>query len=54
VACQRTVSSEYSDTLGLVPGEINGEILKFLSGKELLGFKAVSKSAKSLIKTERE
>jgi hypothetical protein len=35
----------------LVPGELNGNILKFLNGKELIGFKSVSKSAKSAIKS---
>ncbi len=36
----------------LVPGELNGNILKFLSKKELIGFKLVSKSTKSAIKGE--
>jgi hypothetical protein len=37
----------------LVPREIYGNILKFLSGKDLTGFKAVSKSNKSAIKSEK-
>ncbi len=37
----------------LVPGEPNGNILKFLSGKELIGFKLVSKSTKSGIEGEK-
>jgi hypothetical protein len=37
----------------LIPREISGNILKFLGGKELIRFKAVSKSAKSAIKDEK-
>ncbi len=36
-----------------VPGEQIGNILKFLSGKELIGFKSVSKSTKSAVKCEK-
>jgi hypothetical protein len=37
----------------LVPGELNGNILKLFSGKELIGFKSVSMSAKRAIKSEK-
>jgi hypothetical protein len=36
-----------------VPGELNGDILKFLSKKALIGFKSVSKSTKSAVKIEK-
>ncbi len=36
-----------------VPGDLNGNILKFLSGKELIGFKSVSKSTKSAVENEK-
>ncbi len=37
----------------LVPGELNGNILKLLSRKELIGIKSASKSTKSTIKSEK-
>jgi hypothetical protein len=37
----------------LVPRDLNGIILKFLSGKELIGFKSVSKRTKSAAKSEK-
>jgi hypothetical protein len=36
-----------------VPGEVNGDILEFLNGKELFQFKAVSKSANSIVESEK-
>jgi hypothetical protein len=36
-----------------VPGELNENVLKFLSGKELIRFKSVSKSAKSAYESKR-
>jgi hypothetical protein len=38
----------------LVTREVNGNILRFLSKKELFRFKAVSKSIKSIVKSEKE
>jgi hypothetical protein len=36
-----------------IPGELNGNVLKFLSTKELVGLKSVCKIAKSAIKSEK-
>ncbi len=38
---------------GLVPGELNGNVLKFLSAKELAGFKSICKNAKSTMESEK-
>ncbi len=38
---------------GLIPRELNGNVLKFLSAKELVGFKSVSKNAKSAVESEK-
>jgi hypothetical protein len=37
----------------LVHREVNGNILMFLSAKDLFRFKSVSKSAKSTVKSEK-
>jgi hypothetical protein len=37
----------------LIPGELNKNVLKFLSTKELVGFKSVCNNAKSTIKSEK-
>ncbi len=34
-----------------IPGELNGNVIKFLSTKKLLGFKSVCKNAKSSIES---
>ena len=36
-----------------IPGELNGNVLKFLSAKELAGFKIVCKNAKSAAESEK-
>jgi hypothetical protein len=36
-----------------VHGELNGNILQFLSRKELIGFKSVSKSTKRAVKNKK-
>jgi hypothetical protein len=38
---------------GLIPGELNRNVLKFLSAKELVGFKSICKNAKSAIESEK-
>jgi hypothetical protein len=38
---------------GSIPGELNGNVLKFLSANELDGFKSICKKAKSTIKSEK-
>jgi hypothetical protein len=38
---------------GLIPRELNGNVLKFLSAKELVGFKSVCKNAKRAIRSEK-
>jgi hypothetical protein len=38
---------------GLIPRELNGNVLKFLSAKELFGFKRVCNNAKSAIESEK-
>jgi hypothetical protein len=37
----------------LIPKELNGNVLKFLSAKELVGFKSICKNAKSAVKSEK-
>ncbi len=37
----------------LIPGELNENVLKFLSAKELVGFKSVCKNAKSTVKNDK-
>ncbi len=37
----------------LIPGELNGNVLKFLSEKELVGLKSVCKNAKSAVGSEK-
>jgi hypothetical protein len=36
-----------------IPGELNGNILKFFSAKELVRFKMVCKNAKSAVESEK-
>jgi hypothetical protein len=36
-----------------IPGEHNGNVLKFLSAKELVRFKSICKNAKSAVKSEK-
>jgi hypothetical protein len=38
---------------GLIPEELNGNVLKFLSTKELVGFKSICKNTKSAVKSEK-
>jgi hypothetical protein len=38
---------------GLIHEELNGNVLKFLSPKELVGLKSVCKNAKSAVKSEK-
>jgi hypothetical protein len=38
---------------GLIPRELNRNVLKFLSAKELVGFKSVYKNAKSTVESEK-
>jgi hypothetical protein len=35
----------------LIPGELNGNFLKFLSAKELVGFKSICKNTKNAIES---
>jgi hypothetical protein len=37
----------------LIPGKLNGNVLKFLSAKELVRLKSVCKNAKSIVKSEK-
>jgi hypothetical protein len=52
----RPVKGQYQVSVMLTlksdPGELSGNILKFLGGKELIQFKVVSNSAKSAFKDE--
>jgi hypothetical protein len=38
---------------GLIPEELDGNVLKFLSTKELVGFKSICKNTKSAVKSEK-
>jgi hypothetical protein len=38
---------------GSIPGELNRNVLKFLSAKELVGFKSDCKNAKSTVESEK-
>ncbi len=38
---------------GSIPRKLNGNVLKFLSAKELVGFKSICKNDKSAIKSEK-
>jgi hypothetical protein len=53
----RPIEGQYQVNLtaiwGSVPGELNKNVLKFLSAKELVGFKSICKNAKSTIKSEK-
>jgi hypothetical protein len=53
----RPVESQYhvnaTAIWGSIPGELNRNFLKFLSAKELVGFKSICKSAKRAVESEK-